>query len=779
MMGEIAKATAVLFMIGMMVNTTSAHCAMSKNDNSIEQKVNQLLSKMTLEEKIGQVTQYGGGLSPDGEKDLRNGQIGSVLSIQGSAEDIRNRVNELQHIAVEQSRLHIPLIVGFDVIHGFRTTFPIPLGMGATFDPDSCQLAARVAGREARAAGISWTFAPMIDVARDARWGRIAEGCGEDPYLTSMLGAAMVKGFQGDNLASQDAVAACAKHYLAYGAAEGGRDYDTADISVSTIYNVYLPPYRAAVDAGVQTVMPSFNEIGGIPMSCNKEMLTNVLKKQLGFDGFLISDAGAVGELLNHGVAGTRADAAMLAINAGMDMDMGSNCFKDSLVDLINSGKVKESTLDESVRRILRVKFRLGLFDHPYTDVSLLDKVELCPEHIAAAKKVAEKSIVLLKNDGNLLPLSKNVHSIAVIGSLADDRGAQFGTWAALTCPEKAVSVLDGIKNAVSPDTVVRYEPGCSLPGRYFETQRWENSMKTDGFAAAIDAAKKSDVVVLVVGENPSMSGEASSRNDISLPCVQEQLVEAIYAAGKPVVVVLMNGRPMAIPWIAEKIPAILEIWHPGIQAGPAAADVLFGDYNPGGKLPVTFPKSTGQCPSYYNHKNSGRPFGSHIVFSVGYCDSAYQPTFPFGYGLSYTTFEYSNLKVDPAVAKLNGSIHVSADVKNTGSRDGDEVVQLYIRDMVSSITRPVKELKGFRRISLKPGESKTVSFTLTSKDIEYYDNNGKPLIEPGLFKVWVGGSSVSGLEGEFNLTDNNNSKAPTQTKDEDKNTKYFGGVVK
>jgi beta-glucosidase len=721
----------------------------------IERKIDELMAKMTLDEKIGQVTQQGAADSKEQNEEIRQGKVGSLLSHPGSAEEIRDYVNRVQHIAVEESRLHIPIIFGYDVIHGFRTTFPIPLGIGATFDPACAESMGRVAATEGRAAGIHWTFAPMIDVARDARWGRIAEGCGEDPYLTSKMGVAMVQGIQGKDLASPDSMAACAKHFVAYGAGEGGRDYETADMSISTLYNVYLPPYKAAVDAGVQTVMASFNEIGGVPMTCNKDMLTDLLKKKWGFDGFVVSDANAVHELTNHGVAGTREDAGRLALTAGLDMDMGSNCYHDYLKGLITSGRLDEAILNDAVRRILRVKFRLGLFEHPYTDVKLFAKVELSPEHIAAARKVAQESIVLLKNEKDLLPFSKSVKSIAVIGPLAGDQNSPLGTWAALGRGDHVVSILDGIKKAVSPDTVVRYVAGCTLPDRYFDTNRTAASRKTDEFQKAVDAVRQSDVAIVVVGEHNGMSGEAGSRADITLPGVQQELVEAVQAVGKPVVVILMNGRPLAVPWIADNIPAILEIWHPGIQAGVAAADVVFGDYNPGGKLPVTFPKETGFCPMYYNHKNAGRPAGSSNIFAVGYSDSEYKPVFPFGYGLSYTTFEYSNLKVDPSSTGIYGTIHVSAYVKNTGKRAGDEVVQLYIRDLVSSITRPVKELKGFQRISLKPGETKRVRFALGPREIEYFDNSGRPVIEPGEFKVWIGGSSISGVEGAFYLGEN------------------------
>ncbi len=749
---------------------------MSKSD-PIEKKITELMAKMSLEEKIGQLSQYGGGLDANGEKDLAAGKVGSVLSIGGNEEQIRDRVNQLQKIAVEKSRLGIPLIVGHDIIHGCRTTFPIPLGIGATFDPESARIASRFAATEARASGISWTFAPMIDVARDARWGRTAEGCGEDPYLTAQMGAAMVKGFQGDDLSAQNAVAACAKHFTAYGAGEGGRDYDTADLSQQTLYNVYLYPYIDAVKAGMQTVMPSFNEVGGMPMSCNKELLTDWLKDKVGFDGFAVSDANAVYELINHKVAADRAEAAKLAVEAGMDMDMGSNCFRDTLAEQVKSGAVSMKTIDEACRRVLRVKFRLGLFEHPYTDVDLLSKINHSPEAVAATRKAAQKSIVLLKNEGNLLPLAKSAKSIAVIGPLAADAYTMIGTWGGLARGTDCVSILDGIKQAASTGTQINYAQGCSLPGRYFDADANKHAASTKGIPEAVEAARKSDIVVLAIGEHAGMSGEASSRSSIELPGVQQQLVEAVCAVGKPVVVILCSGRAMAIPWIAQNVPSILAVWHPGNEAGHAIADVVFGDYNPGGRLPVTFPPSTGFCPMYYNHKNTGRPIGSHNIFSAGYCDAENKPVYPFGHGLSYTTFEYTNLKVEPSSNRLDAEVKVSVDVENTGSMLGDEVVQLYLQDVVANPTRPVKELKGFQRITLQPGATKHIEFVLDSAKIGYFNNDGNIEVQPGLFKVWVGGSSEGGLEGNFTLS--SGAAVKQNSKDDGANTGYVGGVIK
>ena len=756
---------------------TNGHGGKSVSNDPIEHKINALLAKMTLKEKIGQTTLCASG-DPKLDQYIRDGSVGATTSLRGTAQQIRDRINEIQRIAVNETRLHIPLIVGYNVIHGFRTTFPIPLGLGASFDPESCEIVSRDSAREARAAGISWTLGPMIDVGRDARWGRVAEGYGEDPYLTSAMASAMVRGFQGKNVADSTSVAACAKHFVAYGACEGGRDYDTTDISNSTLYNVYLPPFRAAVEAGAETFMSSFNEVDGTPITCDRELMTGWLRNECRFDGFVVSDANSIHELTNHGVAGDRADAARLAITAGTDLDNGSSCFRENLEELIKSGTLKISVLDEAVRRILRVKFRLGLFEHPYTDEALLPRVEHCAEHVINARKVAERSIVLLKNNKNLLPLSKEIGSIAVIGPLAGDKAALLGTWAAIGRGEDVVSILDGIKQVVSPNTAVRYEPGCVVPTRYTNEKCEEQSKDTSGIAAAVEAARQSDIAIVVLGEHGAQSGEAGSRSSIELPGVQQQLLEAVYTVGKPVVVVLANGRPLAIPWIAENVPAILEVWHGGDQAGSATAAVLFGDYNPGGKLPTTFPKGTGFCPEYYDHMNAGRPAGTHPTFSVGYCDAKYEPVFPFGYGLSYTTFEYSNLKVEPGTLKIGAPVHVSIDVKNTGGRVGDEVVQLYIHDVVSSKTRPVKELKGFKRITLDPGEIKHVQFTLTSKELEYYNSNGKPMLEPGAFDVWVGGSSQTGLKGEFVLSDGSGKYKKTSA-DPAKNTGYVGGVAK
>ncbi|PYO96642.1 MAG: beta-glucosidase BglX [Gemmatimonadetes bacterium] len=630
---------------------------------------------------------------------------------------------------------------GQDVIHGYRTVFPIPLGEAASWDPEVVEAAARVAAREAAAAGLHWTFAPMVDIARDPRWGRIAEGSGEDPYLGSAMAAARVRGFQGTDPRAPDAVLATVKHFAAYGGAEGGRDYNTVDLSERTLREVYLPPYRAAVDAGAATVMTSFNEIGGIPSTANPWLMTTLLRREWGFRGFVVSDWTAVAELLNHGVAGSRADAGKLALEAGVDMDMVSRIYVDDLPALVRAGRIPMSVLNEAVRRVLRGKAALGLFDDPYhgatpeRERSML----LAPEHRQLARRVAEEAIVLLKNDAQLLPLGSRVHTIAVIGPLADDKVSALGSWPGRGDPRDAVTPLEGIKARAGSVSVV-YEKGCGI----IDTA-------TTGFPGAVAAAKQADVAVLVLGEAGDMSGEAASRANIDLPGVQPQLLEAVQATGTPVVLVVMSGRPLTIPWAAEHVPAILESWFLGIEDGPALAAVLFGDVSPSGRLPVTFPRAVGQIPLYYNHKNTGRPTGPD-KYTSKYIDLPVTPLFPFGHGLSYTTFGYSDLRLSAPRITPAGTLRVSVTVTNTGTREGAEVVQLYVHDEVASVTRPVRALTGFRRVSLKPGEARTVDFQLTPRELGLYNKDMKFVVEPGKFRVFVGGSSVGGLEGEFEV---------------------------
>ncbi|MEM2792258.1 MAG: beta-glucosidase BglX [Candidatus Bathyarchaeia archaeon] len=701
----------------------------------VDKRVEDLLSRMTLEEKIGQLCQYS-GFTDEYEKWIAEGRIGSLLNVFGAEE-----TNRIQKIAVEKTRLGIPLIFGLDVIHGYKTIFPIPLGLASTWDPDTVKRAASIAASEARAEGIHWTFAPMVDIARDPRWGRIAEGAGEDPYLGSVMARALVEGFQGRDLSDLNTLVACPKHYVAYGGAEGGRDYNTVDISERTLREVYLPPFKAAVEAGAGTIMSAFNDLNGIPASANPFTLRKILREEWGFEGFVVSDWNAIGELINHGIAGDVFEAAEKALNAGVDMDMQGDVYRRTLLQLVKDGRISEDRINEAVRRILRIKFRLGLFDRPYVDPERAKYIVKCREHVEAAVEIARKSIVLLKNDGDLLPLSKNVESIAVIGPLADDKEAPLGPWSCLGNPKDVVTVLEGVKSKVSPETRVLYAKGCDINGK-----------STEGFKEAVEVARKCKVAILVVGESRDMSGEAASRAFLDLPGVQEELVKAVYETGVPVVEVLMNGRPLSISWSAEHIPAIIEAWFPGIQAGYAIADVIFGDYNPGGKLPATFPRTVGQVPIYYNHKNTGRP-PSPDRWTSKYLDIPYSPLFPFGHGLSYTKFEYSDLEISPREVEPKDIVKIKLKVKNIGSREGDEVVQLYVNDAVASVTRPVKELKGFKRITLKPGEEKTVEFTLTLEMLSFLNQEMKLVVEPGLFKVMVGSSSEDiRLTGTFTV---------------------------
>lgn len=706
----------------------------------VEERVNDLLKRMTLEEKIGQLCQYS-GFTREIEELVRKGLAGSLLNVIG----VEN-VNRVQELAVKGSRLGIPLLIGLDVIHGYKTIFPIPLAMASSWEPEVVRKTAEVAAREAAAEGIKWTFAPMVDIARDPRWGRIAEGFGEDPYLSSVMAWAAVKGFQGENLSPHpERIAACAKHYVAYGAAEGGRDYNTVDISERTLREIYMPSFKSAVAAGVATVMSAFNDLNGIPASGNEYTLKTVLKGEWEFKGFVVSDWNAVGELIMHGVASDGAEAAKLAILAGVDMDMVSDLYRRHLPDLVRRGVLPVEVVDEAVRRILKVKFKLGLFENPYADPERAKKIIKCKEHFDVALEVARKCIVLVKNEG-VLPLRKDLKKIAVIGPLADDKDAPLGCWRALGDPNDTVTVLEGIKRKVSPATEVLYAKSCDV-----------QSEDRKGFAEAVEIARRAGAVVLVVGESAYMSGEAGSRAHLGLPGVQEELVKAVWEAvkdaGTPVIEVVMSGRPLDIAWSAEHLPAIVVAWHLGVRAGDAIADVLFGDYNPGGKLPVTWPRTVGQVPIYYNHKRTGRPPTSDR-FTSKYIDEDWKPLFPFGHGLSYTHFEYSNLKVESEKLEPGETLTVSFTLTNTGNREGDEVVQLYIRDPVASVTRPVKELKGFKRLTLKPGESKQVIFKLPSELLAFYDRAMQFTLEAGEYEIMVGSSSQDiRLKGEFKVT--------------------------
>jgi len=698
---------------------------------------------MTLEEKLGQLQQLdgegNGNFRPEHLDLIRKGLLGSTLNVRGA-----QRTNQVQRVAVNESRLKIPVLFGFDVIHGYRTIFPIPLAEASSWDPPLAERSAAVAAQEANNAGVRWTFAPMVDIARDPRWGRITEGAGEDPFLGAAFARARVRGFQGDDYGAADKVLACAKHWVAYGAAEGGRDYNTTDVSEHTLREIYFPPFKAAVDAGVGTLMSSFNALNGVPASSNPFTLTKVLRQEWKFDGFVVSDYTSVRELINHGVAANEEEAAALALNAGIDMEMVSRSFNQFGAQLLKQNKLTTATIDEAVRRILRIKFRLGLFDKPFTDETREPGSLLRPESIRLAREIAGRSMVLVKNDRDALPLHKNVGSIAVLGPLADDRRAPLGWWAGDGKPEDTITPLAGIKQKVSAQTKVGYAKGCEVTGD-----------STAGFQEAVDLAKASDVAILFVGEIADMIGEGASRASLDLPGPQMKLVQAIQATGKPTVVVLVNGRPLSIGWIVDNVPAILESWMGGSQSGNAIADILFGDVNPGAKLPVSFPRTVGQIPIYYNHLNTGRPPDPSNRYNSKYSDIPSTPLFPFGYGLSYTTFKISNLQLSAPQININGKLTVSVEVENTGRRAGDEVVQLYLRDPVASMARPVKELKGFQRVSLQPGEKKRVEFVLASEQLGFWNRELRYVVEPGEFRVMAGANSVDVTEAKFQVTPN------------------------
>ncbi len=727
-----------------------------------EKKIDELIAKMTLEEKIGQLVQYNGswdvtGPAPAGGGNkakydhLKNGRVGSMLNVV-SVEATR----QAQELAMS-SRLKIPLIFGYDVIHGYQTIFPVPLGESASWDLDAIQQSAAIAAAESAASGIHWTFAPMVDISRDARWGRIMEGAGEDTYLGSRIAAARVKGFQGKDLSADNTIAACAKHFAAYGFAEAGRDYNTVDISERTLREVIFPPFQACIDEGVATFMNSFNEISGVPATGSKFLQRDVLKGEWAFNGFVVSDWGSIAEMIPHGVAKDKRHAAKIAMNAGSDMDMEGYCYIDELQGLVDAGEVDLAKIEDAVRRVLRVKFRLGLFDDPYKycDAAKEKSVVGAKEHLVAARDIARKSIVLLKNNNNTLPLKKDGQTIAVIGPLAADKDGPLGSWRAHAVSNSAVSLLEGIQNAVTNVGNVSHAEGAklSIGKRNFLNEVTINMTDKSGFAEAEKAAKEADVVVLAIGEDAWQSGEGRSQVDIGLAGVQQELLEKIVAANKNTVVVLMNGRPLALPWMDENVPAIVEAWQLGSESGNAIADVLFGDYNPSGKLPVSFPRHVGQLPLYYNQKNTGRPSSEPgMVFWSHYTDESNAPLYPFGYGLSYTTFNYSNLKVNKSSLLMNEKVEISVTIKNTGKVAGKETAQLYVRDLFGSVTRPLRELKGFEQVVLQPGESKTVTFVLTEKDLAFWTADKKWAAEAGDFEVYVGGSSKANLKGKFTL---------------------------
>ena len=740
---------------------TSKTIVLSNNkSNPLDSKVDSILSLMTLEEKVGQLNQYNGfwditGPTPkDGQAakkyaDLKNGLVGSMLNVKG-VKDVR----AIQKIAVEETRLGIPLLFGFDVIHGYKTISPIPLAEAASWDLVAIKKSAAMAAEEASSVGINWTFAPMVDVARDARWGRVMEGAGEDSFLGSKIAVARVQGFQGDTFNSNTSILACAKHFAGYAFAESGRDYNSVDISESTLQNTIFPPFKAAADAGVRTFMNSFNDLNGTPATGSSYLQRQILKGDWNFKGFVVSDWGSIGEMINHGYAKDIKQATEIAINAGSDMDMESNAYVENLANLVREGKVKENLIDDAVKRILRVKFELGLFKNPYKycdearEKQTVGKQEFQDDVLDMAKK----SIVLLKNENELLPLKKSGLKIGLIGALANDKTSPLGSWRIAADDNTAVSVLEGLQKY--KDNQLSYAKGADVAvGR---TQFvWETKINTtdkSGFAEAVALAKQVDVVVMVLGEHGLQTGEGRSRTEIGLPGVQQELLEAVFNVNPNIVLVLNNGRPLTIPWADTNIPAIVEAWHLGTQSGNAIAQVLYGDYNPSGKLPMTFPRNIGQVPIYYNYKNTGRPTMNEpeSVFWSHYSDEKNTPLYPFGYGLSYSKFEYSDLKLSANTFSENGEILVSVTLKNTGKVTGKEVVQLYIRDLFGSITRPVKELKGFEMVELQPNESKTVTFSINEKTIEFFTANSKWEAESGDFKVFVGGSSATTLESSF-----------------------------
>ncbi len=721
-----------------------------------ETRIDSFLRVMTLEEKIGQMNQYNGFWDITGPvptagdaalkyANLEKGLVGSMLNIRGA-----DQVRKMQALALSGSRLGIPLIFGMDVIHGYKTIFPIPLAEAASWDLEAIRQSARVAAVEASAAGINWTFAPMVDISRDPRWGRVMEGAGEDPYLGSRIAAARVKGFQGDDLAAHNTIATSVKHFAGYGFSEAGKDYNTVDVGTSTLYNVILPPFHAAVQAGARTVMNSFNILNGIPATANAFLQRDILKGAWGFDGFVVSDWSSGLEMINHGYARDLKHVAELAANAGSDMDMESYAYITHLKACVEEGKVGMEVIDDAVRRILRVKFELGLFDDPYRycDEGREKALLYHPDHQAAALDIAKKSVVLLKNTGNLLPLSKDIRKVALIGALAADKNSPLGNWRGAGEDNSAVSVLEGVRQYVPG---VRYAKGAEVAIGATEFIRKVAINETDksGFAEAVKAAKGAEVVIMVLGEHGLQTGEGRSRTNLDLPGVQQELLEAIYKVNKNIVLVLTNGRPLAITWAQEHIPAIVEAWHLGSQSGNAIAQVLFGDYNPSGKLPMTFPRSVGQIPLYYNGFSTGRPGPQELVFWAHYNDEVNAPLYPFGYGLSYTTFEYADLAVLPVG---QGKFEVEATVKNTGQRSGEEVVQLYIQDKVASVVRPVRELKGFKKILLEPGGTQRVKFEIGEEALGYFDNTGKFVVEPGEFEVMIGGNSQQGLKGKLEL---------------------------
>ncbi len=753
-------------LIGLMVFTSLQAAGQSSDPAKMKGFIDVLMKKMTLDEKLGQLNLPGAGDIVTGQasnsdigKKIREGKVGGLFNIKSVA-----KIKAVQKVAVEESRLKIPMIFGMDVIHGYQTTFPIPLGMSCIWDMNLVEKAARIAAQEASADGICWTFSPMVDISRDPRWGRISEGNGEDAFLGSRIAEAMVKGYQGNDLSKNNTIMACVKHYAMYGAAEGGRDYNTTDMSRIRMYNEYLPPYKAAVDAGAGSIMASFNEVDGIPASANKFLMTDVLRTQWGFKGFVVTDYTGINEMIDHGM-GDLQKVSSLALNAGVDMDMVGEGFLTTLQKSLTEKKVTLQQIDVACRLVLEAKYKLGLFENPYKYCDeQRSKTEIfTPANRKAARAIAAESFVLLKNNNNLLPIKKT-GTIALIGPLADAKENMSGTWSVATDMSTPVSVLQGLKNALGSNANVLYAKGSNLDAdslleehatMFGKTLHRDKRSNEVILKEALDVAAQSDVIVAALGESAEMSGEAASRSDISIPKIQQELMEALLKTGKPVVLVLFTGRPLTLKWENDHVPAILNVWFSGTEAGDAIADVLFGDINPSGKLSTTFPQNVGQIPLYYNHKNTGRPLPEgkwFQKFRSNYLDVSNDPLYPFGYGLSYTNFSYSVISLSSNIIKGNQTIKATVTLTNTGTVSGKEVVQLYTRQLVGTTTHPVKELKGFQKIELKAGESKIVTFNISAQDLKFYNSDLKYVSEPGNFKLFIGGNSRDVKDAAFKL---------------------------
>lgn len=760
-----------LTLLTLLLASTAAVSQSKKSISAADQKMNafitSLMSRMTVDEKIGQLNLLTGGEATTGsvvstgvETKIKNGQVGGIFSMTTPA-----RIRKAQEIAVNNTRLKIPIIFGQDVIHGYKTTFPIPLALSCTWDLPMIQQTARIAAIEATADGLNWTFSPMVDISRDPRWGRISEGSGEDTYLGSQIAKAMVRGYQGDDLSKYNTMMACVKHFALYGAAEAGRDYNTTDMSLDRMYNDYLPPYKAAIDAGAGSVMTSFNDINGVPATANKWLMTDLLRNQWGFKGFVVTDYTAVNELMDHGLGDLQTVSAR-SLNAGVEMDMVGEGFLTTLKKSLKEGKVKQQQIDNACKLVLEAKYKLGLFADPYRYCNE-DRAKteiLKPENLAYAREVATQSFVLLKNQNQLLPLKKT-GTVALIGPLANTGSNMPGTWSVNSDLANTKSLLEAMSSTLGSSVKILHSLGANLVSDTAYQKRAtmfgrdiprDNRPEEDIIKEAVDIAKKSDVVIAALGESSEMSGEASSRTNLELPDVQKRLLQALLKTGKPVVLVLFSGRPLALKWEDDNVPAILNVWFGGTEAAKAITDVVFGDVNPSGKLTATFPQNVGQVPIYYSHKNTGRPLPQGQWFSKfrsNYLDVSNEPLYPFGYGLSYTTYEYSNLSLNGSTFKAGQTLTASVTVKNTGSREGKEVVQLYLQDLVGSSTRPVKQLKGFQKISLQAGESKVVTFKITTEDLKFYNSELKYAAEPGDFKVFIGSNSRDVMESQFKFT--------------------------